>query len=284
MTKHWEEKMAVPAIRIGVTDLFWIFFIFSSLQPMLKQRMLEASRRRLIAEIERRRGSRVILLAHRQETMSFLGFPIVRYIDINDWEEVVRAIHLTDPSVPIDLILHTPGGLVLAATQIARAINRRKGKVTVLVPHYAMSGGTLIALAADEIIMSDHAVLGPVDPQLGQYPAASLLRAVQEKSKDRLDDETLILADQAKKAIAHSGNSPGTPRRQILRFRFRHSRCHAVGRQVDPRFSHHLRLRKGVGITRKLRHSNRGFEIDDALSPTSPAHSNGRVLTWETSR
>jgi ClpP class serine protease len=169
---------------------------------MLKQRMLEASRRRLIAEIERRRGSRVILLAHRQETMSFLGFPIVRYIDINDWEEVVRAIHLTDPSVPIDLILHTPGGLVLAATQIARAINRRKGKVTVLVPHYAMSGGTLIALAADEIIMSDHAVLGPVDPQLGQYPAASLLRAVQEKSKDRLDDETLILADQAKKAIA----------------------------------------------------------------------------------
>jgi ClpP class serine protease len=200
--KHWEEKMAVPAIHIGVTDLFWLFFIFSSLQPMLKQRMLEASRRRLIAEIELRRGSRVILLAHRQETMSFLGFPIVRYIDINDWEEVVRAIHLTDPSVPIDLILHTPGGLVLAATQIARAINRRKGKVTVLVPHYAMSGGTLIALAADEIIMSDHAVLGPVDPQLGQYPAASLLRAVQEKSKDRLDDETLILADQAKKAIA----------------------------------------------------------------------------------
>ena len=110
-------------------------------------------------------------------------------------------LRLTDPSVPIDLILHTPGGLVLPATQIARAINRRKGKVTALVPHYAMSGGTLIALAADEIVMSDHAVLGPVDPQLGNYPAASLLRVVDEKTKDRLDDETLILADQAKKAI-----------------------------------------------------------------------------------
>ena len=91
---------------------------------------------------------------------------------------------------------------MLPATQIARAINRRKGKVTAIVPHYAMSGGTLIALAADEIVMSDHAVLGPVDPQLGQYPAVSLLRTVEEKSKDRLDDETLILADQAKKAIA----------------------------------------------------------------------------------
>ena len=37
----------------------------------------------------------MILLAHRQETMSFLGFPIVRYIDVNDSEAVIRAIHLT---------------------------------------------------------------------------------------------------------------------------------------------------------------------------------------------
>jgi ClpP class serine protease len=193
--------MVAAAMNIGVTDLFWVFIVLTSLQPLLKQRMLEASRRKLIAQIERKRGSRVILLAHRQETMSFLGFPIVRYIDVNDSEAVIRAIHLTDPNVPIDLILHTPGGLVLAATQIARAINRRKGKVTALVPHYAMSGGTLIALAADEIVMSDHAVLGPVDPQLGQYPAVSLLKTVEQKSKDRLDDETLIYADQAKKSI-----------------------------------------------------------------------------------
>ena len=193
--------MIAAAINVGFTDIFWIFIILTSLQPMLKQRLLEASRRRLIAEIERKRGSRVILLAHRLETMSFLGFPIVRYIDINDSEEVIHAIRLTDPSVPIDLILHTPGGLVLPATQIARAINRRRGKVTAIVPHYAMSGGTLIALAADEIVMSDHAVLGPVDPQLGQFPAVSLLKTVAEKSKDRLEDETLILADQAQKAI-----------------------------------------------------------------------------------
>lgn len=193
--------MVAAPIHVSVTDIFWIFIVLTSLQPVLRQRLLEASRRRLIRAIERKRGSRVILLAHRQETMSFLGFPIMRYIDVNDSEEVIRAIHLTDPAVPIHLVLHTPGGLVLASTQIARAINRRKGKVTVIVPHYAMSGGTLIALAADEIVMSDHAVLGPVDPQLGQYPAASLLKTVEEKSKDRLDDETLILADQARKAI-----------------------------------------------------------------------------------
>jgi ClpP class serine protease len=192
----------IATANIGPLDIFWIFIMLTSLQPVLKQRLLEASRRKLIAQIERSRGSRVILLAHRQETMKFLGFPVVRYIDVNDSEEVIRAIHLTDPTVPIDIVLHTPGGLVLAATQIARAINRRKGKVTALVPHYAMSGGTLIALAADEIVMGDNAVLGPVDPQLGQYPAVSLVKTVQEKPKDKLDDETLILADQAKKAIA----------------------------------------------------------------------------------
>jgi len=182
-------------------DILWIFFIVSTLQPVIMQRFLEASRQRLIAKIERKRGSRVILLVHREETMSLLGFPIVRYIDINDSEQVLRAIHMTDPEVPLDLILHTPGGLVLAALQIARAIHKHKAKVTVFVPHYAMSGGTLIALASDEIIMCDHAVLGPVDPQLGQFPAASLLKVIRAKPIAEVEDETLILADQAEKAI-----------------------------------------------------------------------------------
>src|SRR5438132_2912317 len=183
-------------------DVLWMFFLFSALQPVLKQRFLEASRQRLIAKIERQRKSRVILLVHRQETMSILGFPVFRYIDIDDSEEVLRAIHLTDPAVPIDIVLHTPGGLVLAALQIARAIHKHKGKVTAFVPHYAMSGGTLIALAASEIVMSEYAVLGPVDPQLGQYPAASILKAVAKKPIERVKDETLSMADQAEKAIS----------------------------------------------------------------------------------
>ena len=183
-------------------DIFWLFFMLSALQPIIKQKLLEASRKRLISLIERERKSRVVLLVHRQETMGLLGFPLFRYIDINDSEDVIRAIHLTDPEIPLDLVLHTPGGLVLAATQIARAIFKHKGKVTVFVPHYAMSGGTLLALAADEIVMCEHAVLGPVDPQLGEYPAASILKAAHQKPIAEVDDKTLILADQAEKAIA----------------------------------------------------------------------------------
>jgi ClpP class serine protease len=186
---------------MSFSDLFWLFFMFTALQPMLRQRMQEAMRTRKIAELESNRNSRVILLVHRQETMRLLGFPVMRYIDINDSEEVLRAIQMTDDDVPLDIILHTPGGLVLAALQIARAIREHKGKVTVFVPHYAMSGGTLIALAADQIVLSKHAVLGPVDPQLGQSPAASLVKVVEEKPISRVDDQTLIMADVGRKAI-----------------------------------------------------------------------------------
>ncbi|WAS93808.1 SDH family Clp fold serine proteinase [Nannocystis punicea] len=186
---------------MSVSEIFWLFFILVTLQPALKQRLLDASRARMIGTIERQRGSRVILLVHRQETMSLLGFPLMRFIDIQDSEAVLRALDLTDPSMPIDLVLHTPGGLALAASQIARAIHRRPGKVTVFVPHYAMSGGTLIALAADAIVMSPHAVLGPVDPQIGANSAASILTVVRDKPIKDVDDQTLIWADQARKAL-----------------------------------------------------------------------------------
>ncbi|WP_428408409.1 SDH family Clp fold serine proteinase [Hyphococcus sp.] len=186
---------------MAVTDLIWLVFIISALQPVFQQRYLNAMRAKKIAQIEKKRGSRVILLVHRQETMRMLGFPLMRYIDINDSEEVLRAIHLTDPEMPLDIVLHTPGGLVLAALQIARAIEDHKGKVTVFVPHYAMSGGTLIALAADEIVMCKHSVLGPIDPQIGNIAAASLLKVLEDKPIAEIEDSTVAMADLGRKAI-----------------------------------------------------------------------------------
>ena len=189
-------------MSFSFSDLFWVFFALVALQPVIRQRMIDAMRTRKIVQVEQMRHSRVILLVHRQETMRLLGFPLVRYIDIHDSEDVLRAIQMTDDEVPLDIILHTPGGLVLAALQIAHAIRAHKGKVSVFVPHYAMSGGTLIALAADEIVMCPHSVLGPIDPQLGQSPAASLLKVVEQKPVAEIEDQTLILADVGRKAIA----------------------------------------------------------------------------------
>lgn len=185
---------------MDIVSLIWLIFLLSSMQPLIQQRILLARRVAAINRLERKRGSRVITLIHRQEGFSFFGLPFARYIDVDDSEAVLRAIELTDPTVPIDLIIHTPGGLVLAAEQIARALSRHPAQVTVMIPHYAMSGGTLIALAADRILMAPSAVLGPVDPQIGQFPAASILAAVEAKDVNEVEDQTLILADLARKA------------------------------------------------------------------------------------
>ncbi|HIC09262.1 MAG TPA: hypothetical protein EYO62_04350 [Aquificales bacterium] len=181
--------------------LWWLLILFIFLQPWFSKYQLQRARETLIRRLERKRGSRVITMIHRQETMGFLGIPLFRFITIEDSEEVLRAIRMTPDDMPIDFIIHTPGGLALAATQIANALADHKGEVRVIVPHYAMSGGTLIALAADKIIMDKHAVLGPVDPQLGQMPAASIKKAVETKPVEKLEDQTLILGDVAEKAL-----------------------------------------------------------------------------------
>ncbi|MGB9789682.1 MAG: SDH family Clp fold serine proteinase [Thermotoga caldifontis] len=184
-----------------IFELFWMIFILSMFIPFLRAYSQRAARETLIRQLEEKRKSRVITLIHRQESVSFFGLTFGRYITIEDSEEILRAIQLTPPDMPIDLIIHTPGGLVLAAEQIARALIRHKGKVTVFVPHYAMSGGTMIALAADEIVMDPNAVLGPLDPQLGGYPAPSILSVLEKKDINQIDDQTLILADMARKAL-----------------------------------------------------------------------------------
>ncbi|HBT46779.1 MAG TPA: hypothetical protein DEA73_02695 [Peptococcaceae bacterium] len=186
---------------MDLLSLIWLFFLLSAFLPMLHQKKIQGARLHLIRSIEKKRGARLITLIHRQEALSFLGIPLSRYINIEDSEQLLRAIRLTPDDMPIDLVLHTPGGLVLAAEQIAHAILKHRGKVTVFVPHYAMSGGTLIALAADEIVMDENAVLGPVDPQLGQYPAASILQVLAQKPIEKIDDHTVILADMARKAM-----------------------------------------------------------------------------------
>jgi ClpP class serine protease len=180
-------------------SLLWLFFILASIQPVLERTRLAALRQRRLSRLSDARGGTVITLIHRQETMSLLGFPIVRYIDIDDAESVLRAIGETPDGQPIEIVLHTPGGVVLAASQIAAALADHPGHVVAVVPHYAMSGGTLIALGADEIVLDPHSALGPVDPQLGQYAAASIARVAAMPGEH--DDQTLILADVSRKAL-----------------------------------------------------------------------------------
>ncbi len=188
-----------------MNTFFWLFLIWAFLWPQLRYQIVQNARLALIRKLEKRRQSRVIVLVHRQEQIGLFGIPFVRFINIEDSEAILRAIRSTPKDTPIDLIIHTPGGLVLASVQISLALRDHPAKTTVIVPHYAMSGGTLIALSADEILMDPHAVLGPVDPQLmipnvGPVPAASILKVAKEKG-EKTSDEILLQADVAEKAI-----------------------------------------------------------------------------------
>ena len=249
---------------------------------MVARRRRARRRRALLRGLEVARGSRVVTMIHRQESMRVLGIPFGGMIDIDDAEQVLRAIRLTPDEMPIDLILHTPGGLVLASDQIAYALKRHAGKVTVMVPHYAMSGGTLVALAADEILMDRDAVLGPVDPQLGGlphgfWPAASILAALEAPNPNR-DDDTLILGDMSRKAIDQVHDTV----RELLLETHGADDAERIGdpaqpRPLDPRLSDPLRLRRRDRPAGERPGARRRLRPHDAVPAARSAPAIGRV-------
>lgn len=189
-------------MKLDLSTLIWILLAVMALQPLLMGRWLALRRMQAIRAIENTRGSRVITMIHRQEKRSLFGLNVSRHIDLEDAQTIISAIKETPLDRPIDIVLHTPGGLVLAAMQIARAVEAHPAKVTVIVPVYAMSGGTLIALAADEIVLGEFSMLGPIDPQIAGFPAASIVRARQVKPVEHVFDLTLVLADMSEKALS----------------------------------------------------------------------------------
>lgn len=162
-----------------------------------KARIL-AERQRIVQALETERGTKVITLIQRKEPWS--NPEDDEYITIEDTEHILGLVHHTPKDKPIDLILHTPGGLALAAEMIATALYDHPAKVSVIVPFYAMSGGTLCALAADEIYMEKFSVLGPVDPQLGDMPASTYQLVLEKKPISEIADQTIMMAHVAELA------------------------------------------------------------------------------------
>jgi ClpP class serine protease len=199
-TSSWWHRLTSIAKVV-----FWVVLTLVVVQQVYGSSKPDAARTAMLDRFQQERRSRVIAMIHRQDTVTLFGVPVSSSISIEDSEAVLRAIRLTPEDQPIDVILHTPGGLVLAAEQIAKALVQRKAKVTAFVPHYAMSGGSLIALAADEIVMDPNAVLGPVDPQIGDWPAGSIVKLLELKKPALISDEMLILVDVAAKARIQVG-------------------------------------------------------------------------------
>ncbi len=159
---------------------------------------IQSERFDILERLEAKRGSRALTLVHRREPWSE---ETGGFITIEDSEALVAQIRRTPAEKAIDLIIHTPGGIALAAEMIAMAVRKHPGKVTAIVPFYAMSGGSLIALAADEILMEKESILGPVDPQIQGFPARSLITLPARKPIETISDQMVVLSEMAQRSL-----------------------------------------------------------------------------------
>ena len=174
-------------------------------RPTTKAEIL-AWRQRIIEGLERERGTKVITMIHKKELWTEPGED--PEIGIEDTVKVLMEIQKTPPNKPIDMIIHTPGGYAVAAQMMAMAIKFHPAKVTVMIPFYAMSGGSLMSLAAGEIRMEKYSVLGPVDPQIptpgGMHPAGALATLMKTKPIQTISDKMVILAESGNLEIENA--------------------------------------------------------------------------------
>lgn len=106
-------------------------------------------------------------------------------INDNDMNGFMNAVRGLDCENGLDLVLHTPGGSPMAAEAIVKYLRSKFGKnIRVIVPHMAMSAGTMIACSAKEIIMGKQSSLGPIDPQLNGIPAYSIQSEFEDAKID----------------------------------------------------------------------------------------------------
>ena len=147
---------------------------------------IDLVRRKYLKQLHRRTGRNVIAYYS-----GWLSNPDAFGIDVNDEDKAafMMAIHGLDKTKGLDLILHTPGGGIAAAESLVDYLRRMFGTdIRAIVPHLAMSAGTMIACACKSIVMGKHSNLGPIDPQLGGLPAAAVKKEIERAISEIKED------------------------------------------------------------------------------------------------
>jgi hypothetical protein len=106
-----------------------------------------------------------------------------------DRDGFMRVTHGLDTSKGLDLILHTPGGSIAATQSIIMYLREKFGRdIRAIIPHTAMSGGTIMACSCKEIVMAKHSSIGPIDPQIRGIPAQGVIKEFERAFKEIVDD------------------------------------------------------------------------------------------------
>lgn len=183
-----EKRLAVREKRFKLSFLVLglIFFILSGgMVNVVGTTYKEMRLRERIESFEREHNAKVLFLVHRKRQVGLWGVPVYEYLEVFDAHRLLRELREVGDGKRVYLIVHSPGGQLTAGLQIAKILRERRGETIVVVPYYAMSAGTLIALSANEIYAGEGAIFGPIDPQVpgadGQLvPAVMVERAYQD--------------------------------------------------------------------------------------------------------
>ena len=190
-------------------------------------------------------------------------------VDRLDTLGFVDMLHNVNPGDPIDLMLHTPGGDVDAAEKLItllRSAVGEEGQLRIIVPDYAKSAGTLMALGANTILMSDSSELGPIDPQVS--------------SKDGNGNDVvysvltyLYAYDEAKQALSEMPED-GASRITFEKFDPTMVRKFRSVRDRARLFAENLLKRRGANFSK----------IASELMDINRYPSHGQMIGWEAAR
>jgi ATP-dependent protease ClpP protease subunit len=149
-------------------------------------------RRKYLRELNKRTGRNTII--YYSGWLQKPAIPFIQpHLGVNDSDKngFMATIHQLDRSKGLDLILHTPGGDIAATESLVDYLRQMFGTdIRAIVPQLAMSAGTMMALACKEILMGKHSNLGPIDPQIGMFPAQAVIEEFTRAQQEIASAET----------------------------------------------------------------------------------------------
>lgn len=154
-------------------------------------------RRKYIVAIHQHTGRNVILYASKW-TQGETTSPEAVSINEEDLQGLMEVVHGLQGD-DLDLILHSPGGSPVAVEALVTYLRSKFSDIRVIVPQAAMSAATMLACAADRIVLGKHSFLGPTDPQIvlqtslgvRMVPAHAILNQFSRALKECQDPKNL---------------------------------------------------------------------------------------------
>ena len=160
----------------------WLEVLGEIYDGLAKKSPIDEVRHKYLGEMSAHTGRNII-----SYYSACLTKPGIEQSSINDEDKngFMMAIHKMDRTRGLDLILHTEGGSIAATQSIVDYLRQMFGaNIRAVIPQYAMSAGTLMALSCKEIVLGKHSNLGPIDPSFGGIPAAGVIEEFDQAVED----------------------------------------------------------------------------------------------------